>query len=407
MNKYAPYIISIGIIAFIGFIIIAANRKLPKKMDERITLRQKDKIPYGLAAAGELGESIFPNATIYLDESAPGYWENISINSGKQAVIIVAGYFNADDEEINRLMRFVENGNYVFIIAQSFSEESQSAFHFTYGQNGMAPFFGVKDDSLRVRLMRPYFGSDSFYVYPGRKFESWFENLDTAYSAVLGRNETHPDFIQLNYGDGSFFLHSAPLAFSNYFILHKNNNHYFEQALSVIPSDVTKLVWNEYYLVKRGPRNRDNNREPNWLSVLWRYREFKWGFGLLVFALLLWVFLNSRRKQRMIPAHPKPANESLDFVKTMGRLYYYRRDHQNLAKKMSMYFLDHVRTSYKLPTHTLDEHFIESLHFKSGFSSGDLNEIVSFIRYIQDDGNVNEHQLINFHKQLESFYQNT
>jgi hypothetical protein len=123
--------------------------------------------------------------------------------------------------------------------------------------------------------------------------------------------------------------------------------------------------------------------------------------------LLLWVLLNSRRKQRMIPLHPKPKNESLDFVKTMGRLYYQRRDHQNLANKMGMYFLEHVRTTYKLPTNTLDESFIESLHYKSGHSRGELNAIISFIQHLREDGSVNEDQLILFHNQVESFYQNT
>lgn len=91
----------------------------------------------------------------------------------------------------------------------------------------------------------------------------------------------------------------------------------------------------------------------------------------------------------------------------MGRLYYDRRDHKNLARKMSVYFLEHVRSTYKLPTHTLDEPFIEALHYKSGYSREDLNEVVSFIQYLQNDGSVSEYQLINFHNQLGSFYQNT
>jgi hypothetical protein len=107
------------------------------------------------------------------------------------------------------------------------------------------------------------------------------------------------------------------------------------------------------------------------------------------------------------PDHPKPKNDSLDFVKTMGRLYYDRKDHQNLAKKMSIYFLEHIRSTYKLPTHTLDEQFAEALHYKSGYPSGDLNELISFVQYLRNDGSVNEQQLINFHNQLESFYQNT
>jgi hypothetical protein len=407
MRRYVPYIIG-----FVGLLLVTAaitiiNRRLPKKMDERITLRERDKIPYGFSIAKELTASFFPNAAIYTDQSVPGYWKNTSMNSEGQAVFIIAGYFNADDEEISRLMRFVEKGNYVFIISQAFSEESQSAFHFTYGQNGMAPIFGVGDDSLSVRLVRPYFSSDSVYTYPGRKFESWFEKLDTNHTLVLGKTGDEADFIRFNYGAGSVFIHSAPLAFSNYFILHNNNIHYFEQVISVIPPDVTNVVWNEYYLVKRGPRNKDSNHEPNWLSVLMKYKEFKWGFGLLLFALLLWVLLNSRRKQRMIPPHPKPKNESLDFVKTMGRLYYQRRDHQNLANKMGMYFLEHVRTTYKLPTNTLDDSFVERLHYKSGHSRGELNAIISFIQHLREDGSVNEDQLILFHNQVESFYQNT
>jgi hypothetical protein len=404
MKKLVPYFIVAGALVLITLLIVLGNHKRNRKMDERITLKERDKIPYGFAAAKELSATLFPRASFYSDENGPGYWEDILMNSDKQAVIIVAGYFNADNIEISRLMRFVKNGNCVFIIAQSFSEEAQSAFRFTYGQNGLS-FFGQGGDSLRVRLMKPYFQNDSLFVYPGKKFESWFESLDTAHTIVLGRNENHPDFVRLDYGDGSVFIHSAPLAFSNYFILHKNNIHYFEQAMSVIPSGINKIVWNEYYLLNRKPKNE--SREPNWLSVLLRYNEFRWGFGMLLFLLLLWLLLNSRRRQRMIPAHPKPKNDSLDFVKTMGRLYYDRKDHQNLAKKMSVYFLEHVRSTYKLPTHTLDEQFAETLHYKSAYSSADLNEIISFVQYLRNGGSINEQQLINFHRQLESFYQNT
>jgi hypothetical protein len=406
MKKFVPYLIVVGVLALVTLLVILGNHKRSRKLDERITLKEKDKIPYGFAAAKELSASLFPRASFYSDENVPGYWEDASMNSNNQAVILVSGYFNADDIEISRLMRFVKNGNYVFIIAQSFSEEAQAAFHFSYGQDGLS-FFGEGGDSLRVRLMKPSFSNDSLFIYPGRKFESWFENLDTAHTVVLGRNENNPNFIRLDYGDGSVFIHSAPLAFSNYFILHKNNIHYFEQAMSVIPDDVNKIIWNEYYLVNRGPRNRNENKEPNWLSVLLRYPEFRWGFGTLLFLLLLWLLLNSRRRQGMIPGHPRPKNDSLDFVKTMGRLYYDRKDHQNLAKKMSVYFLEHVRSTYKLPTHTLDEQFAETLQFKSGYPSGDLNEIISFVQYLRSDGRVSEQQLINFHNQLESFYQNT
>lgn len=406
MKKFSSYIVAFFILAFVAALIIAANRRLPRKMDERITLRANDKIPYGFSVAKNFCASLFPNATIATDDNRPGDWKTLSSTSNKQAVIIVSGFFNADEYEMKQLTNFVSNGNYVFIIAKAFSAEAQTIFNFSYDQNDMASFFGVADDSLKIHLQSPPFASDSFYVYPGRKFESWFDSLDVSHTAILGTNGSYPNFIRMDKGEGQFFVHTAPLAFSNYFILHKNNIHYFEQALSVIPKDVNKIVWNEYYLIKRNQK-RNQEKEPNWLGVLLKYPEFRWGLLTILSGVILFVLLNSRRKQRMIPEYTKPKNESLDFVKTMGRLYYDRKDHQNLSKKMAVYFLEHVRSTYKLPTNNLDEQFIVALYDKSGYSKGELNAIISFINYLQNNEPVTEYQLINFQNQLETFYQNT
>ena len=70
-----------------------------------------------------------------------------------------------------------------------------------------------------------------------------------------------------------------------------------------------------------------------------------------------------RRKQRYIPVVAKPKNDSLDFVKTIGRLYYDKGDHKNLSRKMGAFFLEHVRSRYKLPTGTLNEEFINNSYF--------------------------------------------
>ena len=109
----------------------------------------------------------------------------------------------------------------------------------------------------------------------------------------------------------------------------------------------------------------------------------------------------------MIPLYGKPKNDSLDFVKTLGRLYFDRKDHQNLAVKMSAYFLEHVRARYKLPTHTLDEEFINTLHFKTGYPEPETKAIVERIQSINSSNYITDTELGNFHKQLELFYQNT
>lgn len=405
MKKYGAYIVATFVVILLGSLIIAGSKKRTRRLDERITLRQADKIPYGTAAAKNLLPALFPHASIYYNKTYPAYWDSINTNEPNQAVILVADHFNADEDELSRLFSFVKEGNYVFIVARTFSYDAIGYFHFSYNENSLGQLLNASEDSLQLKLEKPFFASDRLYVYPGKKYESSFYSVDTLHTRILGRTkEGQANFIQMDAGKGSVFVHIAPLAFSNYFILHKNNVEYYESALSVIPSTVHRVLWNEYYLTK--PRS-NNEKEPNWLGVLMKYPAFKWGLLTGILTLGLFVLLGMRRRQRMIPAFEKPKNDSLDFVKTLGRLYYDKKDHRNLAKKMGTYFLDHVRSRYKLSTHTLDENFVQALHNKSGYSTMELQQIISFINDIDTLPAITEGQLSHFHRQIELFYQNT
>ena len=215
--------------------------------------------------------------------------------------------------------------------------------------------FGA-EDSLQLSLKAPLVEAAS-YIYPGKRFDNYFSSFDTTTALILGtNNDNHPNFIQLQSGTGRLFIHLAPLAFSNYFILHKTNIHYFEKVVSLIPPEVHTIVWNEYYLARRTPKEQ----EPNVLRVLWQYPSFRWGLLTILATLLLYVLSAMRRRQRLIPFYAKPANDSLDFVRTIGRLYYERRDHLNLAKKMAAFFTEHVRNRYKILQPALDEAFLQS-----------------------------------------------
>jgi hypothetical protein len=209
----------------------------------------------------------------------------------------------------------------------------------------------------------------------------------------------------LQKGSGRFFVHTTPLAFSNYFLLYKKNVAYYQQALSVIPPDITAIVWNEYYLNKQ--RHSSDQKKPNWLATLLKHPPFRWGFLTALAFLLLYCVLGMRRRQRVIPPHQKPTNDALDFVKTLGRLYYDKGDHRNLATKMGAYFLEHVRATYKIPTHTLDADFVHLLHRKSGYPEAELKNILSEIKEFSEWPAISEERLAQFHRQLELFYQKT
>jgi len=402
MRKSVPYIIIILGLALLAALIYFGRRSKPHVFDERVTLRPDDKIPYGLSATKALLPVFFNNSSFFEDVKPPGYWDHISFSESNQALLMISPQFYADSYELNELLKFVKGGNYVFISAQSFSSEAENFFHLNTVDN--IQFYGDTEDSLTVRVMNPPFAETKQFSYPGRSLSNHILSVDEDRTAVLGRNgRGMMNLIRMNAGDGAFFIQTAPLAFSNYFVLHRDNSRYLQSCLSAIPSGVDKVVLNDYYRRKQ----RTEVKKQGILSVLMRYRSFRYGLITAAAVLVLFLLMQMRRRQRMIPVHQKPKNDSLDFVKTMGRLYHDRRDHGNLARKMSIYFLEHVRTRYKVNTQYLDQAFIETLGYKSGYPVEKLGAIVSYISQLNLLSSVSEGELSAFHRLLEEFYQTT
>ncbi len=413
MKKYIPYILALLLAgALVAFFVTGSNKR-EKQLNERITLRKQDKIPYGTYVAYKGLENIFPNAAIYSNKYEPGYWDSLSSYESDQALIIITGKFNADESEMKKLISFVEKGNDVFVSARTISYlagDMMDCRVYDYDISSYTDKAVVTKDSLDVYLNTPPFGKQTNYSYPGRKLDAYFSLINDKTTEVLGENELgRPNFIRLRAGQGNLFIHLAPLAFTNYFLLHKDNINYYEKAFSVINPATTKVVWDEYYLNKK-MLNDNNDSKKGWFSVLMNTKNsdgkkpFRAAFWLAILLLLLYVLLEMRRKQRFIPAIKKPRNDSMDFVKTIGRLYFDKGDHKNLCRKMSAYFLEHVRNKYKLLTGSLDDEFVKKLQYKSGVEEYEVRGIVSFIKYVDDAPGISHKELTDFHKQLESFY---
>ena len=97
-------------------------------------------------------------------------------------------------------------------------------------------------------------------------------------------------------------------------------------------------------------------------------------------------------------------NASVDFVKTIGNLYYQRRDNKNLAGKMTAHFQDHVRNRYNIPTSRMDVDFEKRLSYKTGIDHQTIHDIVYQAKYLADQPSVSDGELLLFNQQLQNFY---
>lgn len=414
MKNYLPYIIITLIATALVLMVATGNYRKNRQLDNRITLRKADKIPYGTYVAYKNLPYLFPKANIHADKHEPGYWDSLSSYEGDQAVIIITGRFGADEFEMKRLINFAEKGNDVFISAIELSSDAERMFGCEARTTYTPSYFTGNDyavnDTLELRLKSATSQRFAAYRYPGRYLSGYFYSTDTSTTDILGTDASgRPNFIHLQAGAGNFYVHLVPLAFSNYFLLHKQNISYYETAFSYLNPAVKKIAWDEYYLNKKYNDN-EGEKKKGWFRVLMNLQNeegkkpFKAAFWLAILLLLIYVLMEMRRKQRYIPVMTKPKNDSMDFVKTIGRLYYDKGDHGNLCRKMSGYFLEYVRNKYKLPTSQLNDELIKQLHYKSGLEEAEVRKIITFIRYAEDAPSVSPAELAEFHKLLESFY---
>ena len=127
-------------------------------------------------------------------------------------------------------------------------------------------------------------------------------------------------------------------------------------------------------------------------------------FGLLLLLLFLYIVTEIKRKQRIIPNYEKPKNDSLEFVTTIGKLYYEKGDHKNLAEKLTQYFFDYVRNRYKISTAEINSLFVQQLAAKSKKDVSEINAIAESIHTINLSDTITQKQLMDYYELLENFY---
>jgi hypothetical protein len=364
-----------------------------KKLNRRVTLWRKDKIPYGTYVAYEDLKYIFPEAEITVNRGSPASFDQ---GEGRKAYIIIGITMSPDEAELRAIMNFVGQGNQVFISAFEFGDSLLHTLNVK-----MADSAGRFDqrDSLRLSLYSPLNNDSLSFAYPGDPYDTYVRSVDSQYTTVLGRDRNgRPDFLKFGYkGGGAIYLHFAPMAFTNFFLLHKNNKAYFDNALSYIPASVKEVKWDEYF-------RYDRNRDFSAFQYILANKSLRWAFWLILLLFLLVYLFESKRKQRLVPVIGQLRNNSLDFVKTIGRLYYQRRDNHNLALKMLAHFQDYVRKKYNMQASAMDGEFLERLAYKSGHGKEKLQAIVDDIRNLQERSELTEAELLGFNAKMEEFY---
>ncbi|MEO7210300.1 MAG: DUF4350 domain-containing protein, partial [Chitinophagaceae bacterium] len=352
------------------------------------------KEPYGSSILFNQLDYIFPGKEIQTQQ-IPIYNTLHEKDFTNTTYLLLEPAIDLGKTDINELLDFIKNGNTAFITATSFGKELSDSLHITESSDiDLLP-----DDSSAVNFTNPALKNSKNFYFDHSTFGNCFKKIPAGDSAiVLGVNiKSKPDFIQLNIGKGKIFLHISPICFTNYFMLKENNAKYTSTALSYLDKNAGTILWDEYY--KSG---REGASTP--LRFFLSNEFLKWALWLSIIALLIYVFIEIKRKQRIIPVMDPLRNTTLDFVQTVATVYLSKKDHTAIAKKKVAYWLEFIRKKYFLPTQIIDEDFVNRLSKKSGIDQPLIHAICNTALKAENNTMISQEELILLSNNIDDFY---
>ena len=380
------------------------------------TYRKSDKQPFGSYIAYKEFRNLFNNRYVEtVTDPFDEEWNNIkeySADKKYSLYFLITKNLVLNYTEVKAFMDYVKAGNDLFISADYV--DSRLLENINCNTERLGEIADETRGIMHQTKVSMYFGDNfnapayDYYYYP---FLNALSGYDTAFTRVLGVNEINaPNYIILFYGKGRIYLHVAPRIFSNYFLLSGDNYKYFENVISYLRSDPKNIYWDEYYKNTNSGRRKNNNSNAkdnfSSLSVINQNPPLLWAFWLAVIGLLLYIFFNVKRKQRVINIIKPNANTTVTFTETVGRLYLQKKNNSHIAEKMITYFYEHIRNKYFISTAKINDEFINSLSGKSGVSIEKVQQLFSIIERIQSEENVDDTEVIQLNTEIENFYKN-
>ena len=367
----------------------------PKPLNWNSTYQNDDKIPFGAQALYKLLPDIMQQPAIK-EVRLPVY--NFLTETklpDRSNYVFISKQFKADGNDLKQLLGYVRRGNNVLISAYGLPGTLGARLGFKAGEKDPTKVDStLRQNFVNGQLRKP--GGYNFFHDDGRNFLTINNPRNIT---VLGRNaRNEPVFIRIRYGDGQFLVHNLPLAFTNYYVLDPKTQDYAAKALAYLPALPT--YWDEYQ--KQGRFDKD---EQSIFRYVWSQPALKWAYYIVMFGLVFYALFAGKRTQRIIPMMETPRNTSVDFVQTVGRLYFQQGNHDNLTRKKIQYFLADLRERYSLNTNSLDREFSEMLAQKSGVSREEADELGRLLRNAQKSISLSEYDLLTLNTAIEKFNQ--
>jgi len=319
-----------------------------------------------------------------------------SLENGTYFFLNNAVYF--DQDELNKLLDWVSNGNHLFISARGVSPELLDTLHL---ENKV--FIPKNDLSSKPQLNFENSAlKETDFKFKNEFSSLYFHQKDSAQIEVLGKiniqgdeKNSQPNFIRSDFGKGKIYLHNTPEAFGNYFLLSNENYEYAENILAYMDKE-NQVFLDNYY--KAGKTYYSSP-----LYILLSDTRLKWAYYFLLAGCVLFIIFEGKRKQRSIPVVNPLKNQSYEYAKTVGNLYLEEKEYEELISKKINLFLEYIRLQYKISTKTIDEEFYSLLAAKSGNSVASGKKLFEKIEKLSNNKSAGKSEFYELSEAINNF----
>jgi hypothetical protein len=363
MNKTFKIYALIFIIIMVILALFEVNKK--EVVDWRKNFDVNEKSPFGLFVFNQEVKDLFKNKLKKIDVTAYDYYNQ---NKKKPHNILVIES-DIDIQSWKKILDEVSNGSDAMLIMSKMPKEISDSIGFYDSQISF-------EDKNVLKLTDKKYQNDFIKLdkFPsGRGFSYIKPEVQPLGKTVEEDNADQVNFIKVKFGKGTIYAHCEPLFLTNYYLLQSGNTKYAQDVFSYL--DDKETLW----FVEA------NTKESRFfMRFILGNPALKYAWWLLLGGLILFIFFNAKRKQRIVPILEPLKNTSVDFVKSIGNLYLQEGDFHDMMAKKAQYFLNKVRLDLLIDTQNLDEEFAKKLQLKTGKNMETINEAVVLIKKAQD-----------------------
>jgi len=353
--------------------------------------------PADSAARNEAEETDADADQAPADHSAPSL-----LPTGPANYLFINQSFELSRPDAHALLRFVALGNDVFVAAESLSGARgllRDSLGFDVQDVDLATHKGPKGfpvaDSVELRFTNPALGNVHTRL-PGTGVAQRLVVDSGRVGRTLATDaQGRAVLVRLDYGRGHFYACTAPVAFTNYYLLRPRTAGFAAGALAYLPA--RRTFWDEFQ--KQGAVG-----EQSLLRVVFAHDALRLAYYLALGGGLLFVLVAARRRQRIIPTIKPLPNTTLLFTRTVAGLYRQGRSHTLIAEKKVGLFMDYLRTRFQETSPDFgDADFRERLSQKAGVPRPRVDELLRLVNFARTAPQMTDRELLILSKALNDF----